>query len=254
MKKSLFLTVVAAAFVFVACGSNSGNRAKTVRFEDDNESEETTTGGRAYSASDDESSSFTRGAQGTTVYFNSYDGISNIREAPSTKAAKIGKGYNGESIQKVGEEAGWIAVDHNGTVGYVMKHLISYTPTQPVTSGVTTGWLQGVWESPNRDYYLFIYFSGQYAKIHRYGKVCYGKFRLEGDDIVLTPTTIFHSEMGDLAANEKLFISKSAKRVGNFRKTDLHKAEYADAYMTGGIPIDKQYFNELKADVKKRVK
>jgi hypothetical protein len=253
MKKSVILMLAAAVLVSAACGS-SGNRSKTVHFEDDNDSEETTVGSRGYDASDDETSSYTRGAQGTTVYFNSYDGISNIREAPSTKAAKIGKGYNGESIQKVGEEAGWIAVDYNGTVGYVMKHLISYTPTQPVTSGVTTGWLQGVWESPNNDCYLFIYFTGKYAKIHRYGKICYGKFRLEGDDIVLTPMAIFHSEMGDLASNEKLFISKSSKRVGNFRKTTLHKAEYPDSYMTGGIPIDKQYFNDLKADVNKRVK
>ena len=86
MKKSVIL-MLAAVLVSVACG----NRTKTVRFEEDNDSEETTVGSSGYDVSDDETSNFTRGAQGTTVYFNSYDGISNIREAPSAKAAKMVK-------------------------------------------------------------------------------------------------------------------------------------------------------------------
>ena len=54
------------------------------------------------------------------VYSNAYDGFVNVREAPTTKSAILGKLRNGEDyLVQVAVEGNWIAVQWHGMIGYV---------------------------------------------------------------------------------------------------------------------------------------
>lgn len=188
---------------------------------------------------------------GPKIYSNSSDGFTNIRQSPSSKSPIIGVLRNGNDfLYQAGDEGKWLAVHYNGTIGYVFKSIVSSYPSDPVYVDVDTKWLQGAWTSSGGQIYYFVYSNGKYAQVYQYGRVCYGKYKLEGYDIVFTPTVIFDGEYGDLSrGEERLAVNLSPRRLGNLKKKQLPREE--EVY---GGEITIEYFFEIRKDVNRRVR
>ena len=123
------------------------------------------------------------------VYANGYDGYVNIRKAPTTKSAVIGRLRNGNDYAvQVGVQGNWIMVEYNNTIGYAHSSMVGYSPCKPVYLDVEAEWFQGAYytgegESPN---HFYIYKNGKFAYVFD-GEACYyGTWRLEEKDIILT--------------------------------------------------------------------
>lgn len=158
------------------------------------------------------------------MYSNSYDGFTNVRKGPTTKSEVLGKLRNGnEYVVVLGEADGWLEVQYYDQIGYVHKNYVSATPSQPVTVDVDAKWLEGCWTAHYYSYYL-IFSNGRFVLEHQYGTIAYGKWHLEGDQIVLTMTYVtdygkdFDYRRGQ---KERLTINKSARRLDSMTKVKM---------------------------------
>lgn len=123
------------------------------------------------------------------IYANGYDGYVNIRQAPTTKSAVIGRLRNGNDYAvQVGVQGNWITVEYNNTIGYAHNSMVGYSPWPAVNLDVEAEWFQGAYEtgygeSPSQ---FFIYKNGKFAYVFDTEAWYYGTWRLEGEDIILT--------------------------------------------------------------------
>ncbi|BCC46491.1 hypothetical protein bcgnr5378_27270 [Bacillus cereus] len=74
-----------------------------------------------------------------------------VRTQPNTSSAIMGRVYEGKALQVIGEENGWLKINHNGRTGYVSSEYVKFvkgnTPSKPETSNPST-------EATVGDYYV----------------------------------------------------------------------------------------------------
>ena len=178
------------------------------------------------------------------VYSNSYDGYTNVRRGPSSKSEVIGVLRNGnESLVVIGEVDNWIEVEFHEEIGYVHRDYVSETPSKPVTVNVDANWLNGCWTDYGYVYYV-VFSNGRYAYLHQYGEMGYGKWYLEGNEIVfvLTYVTEYGREMEcKTGQKERYIINRASNKMGEMNKWDT-PAQLEE----GEDGITKGYFNTLK--------
>ena len=103
------------------------------------------------------------------IYANGYDGYVNIRQAPTTKSAVIGRLRNGNDYAvQVGVQGNWITVEYNNTIGYAHNSMVGYSAWPAVNLDVEAEWFQGAYEtgygeSPSQ---FFIYKNGKFDMLH----------------------------------------------------------------------------------------
>lgn len=188
-------------------------------------------------------------SSGTRLYSNSYDGYTNIRNAPSSKGQILGRLNNGDDfVVLISMVDNWCKVNYNGNVGYVHRNYVSSSPSKPVTSGVDANWLNGLWCGDGGYSYYFIFSNGRYCLHSQYNEVCYGRWHLEYDTIVLTRKYIVDHEL-ESSAVERMHINKSARTIDNMTKWRL-----PEDLEEGEDGFTRSYFNFVKKDVAKYVK
>ena len=188
------------------------------------------------------------------LYSNSYDGYTNVRESASSKAAVLGELRNGNDyVTMIGEEGNWYEVEYYDQIGYVHKDYVSHTPSKPVTVDVDAKWLEGVWTCMGLTYYV-VFSNGKFALEQQYSTIGYGRWHLEGNEIVFTlkHVTDFAREWelpykrGDV---ERYVINKGERKVGEMERyntpTELEEGEDG---------ITKSYFKSLKKAANQYVK
>lgn len=131
------------------------------------------------------------------VYSNAYDGFVNVREAPTTKSAILGKLRNGEDyLVQVAVEGNWIAVQWHGMIGYVNKSMVGNNPWNPVYHEVSADEIAGWYYFDSDD--VLIFNNGKFARVggseYGYVEYEYGTWKFEGTEIVLK--TKFVTEAG----------------------------------------------------------
>ena len=178
------------------------------------------------------------------VYSNSYDGYTNVRKSPSSKGEVLGKLRNGnEYVVVIGEVDKWLEVEYYDQIGYVHRDYVSETPSKPVTVNVDANWLNGCWTDYGYVYYV-VFSNGRYAYLHQYGEMGYGKWYLEGNEIVfvLTYVTEYGREMDcKTGQKERFIINRASNKMGEMNKWDT-PAQLEE----GEDGITKGYFNTLK--------
>ncbi|GAB6737200.1 hypothetical protein bcgnr5412_35150 [Bacillus cereus] len=74
-----------------------------------------------------------------------------VRTQPNTSSAIMGRVYEGKALQVIGEENGWLKINHNGRTGYVSSEYVKFvkgnTSSKPETSNPST-------EATVGDYYV----------------------------------------------------------------------------------------------------
>ena len=121
------------------------------------------------------------------VYSNAYDGYLNIRAQPTVKSAVLGQLRNGpKGAELLSVEGNWFKVRLDGVEGYVSSAYVQSTPTIAVSPYITSSWLQGVWVMPGAMVFYLIFDNGTFALVQQYGDVSYGRYKLEGSDIIFT--------------------------------------------------------------------
>lgn len=186
------------------------------------------------------------------MYSKSYDGYTNVRKEPTTKSEVLGKLRNGnEYVVVIGETEGWLEVQYYDQIGYVHKKFVCGTPTVPVNVDVEAKWFEGCWTDSYYSYYC-IFSNGKFAYEHQYGTMSYGKWHLEGNDIILTTTYVtdygkdFNIRRGSI---EKYFINKNARRLGPMKKIKL-----PSQLEEGEDGMSLAYFKSLRKEANKYVK
>ena len=119
------------------------------------------------------------------VYSNAYDGFTNIRESPSTKAAIVGILPNGNypaEVVTTFKHRYWYYIYYRGCYGYVAKSQIDRTPAQSVNLDITAKWLAGSWCYNNNTITLDT--NGNFMFKDCYGKDHAGKWRLSGGNYI----------------------------------------------------------------------
>lgn len=188
------------------------------------------------------------------VYSNSYEGYTNVRRGPSSKSEVIGVLRNGnESLVVIGEVDNWIEVEFHEEIGYVHRDYVSETPSKPVTVDVDAKWLEGVWTCMGLTYYV-VFSNGKFALEQQYSTIGYGRWHLEGNEIVFTLKHVtdfvreweLPNKRGDV---ERYVINKSERKVGEMEKYDT-PTELEE----GEDGITKSYFKALKKAANEYVK
>lgn len=184
------------------------------------------------------------------VYANAYDGFTNIRATPSSKGTILGKLRNGpEGALFLREEGNWIAIDYNGTTGYVYKTYVQNFPTKAVTVDVDGKWLEGVYLTPGGGYSAYIIFdNGYYAYEHQYGTIAYGRYKLEGNEIVLTAKNRTNDLDLEITPVERLKINVGRKTIGGMSKSRFISEEEWEEY-GGEIIFTKDSFKQFKKHI-----
>lgn len=196
------------------------------------------------------------------LYSIAYDGYTNVRQSASSKSKVLGKLRNGkEYVVFVGEDGNWIKVEYNGQVGYVYNDQVGKTPAEPVTVDVDASWIDGCWVDEEKRYegghlYYLTYSNGRFTEYHEYeseyGVLCHGKWRFEGDELVLIPVYVtdggdaFGVSRGDVEAFQ---INKAGRKLGNMTKVNINASYEA----RGGHCVDKEMFNYFKEEANKYV-
>ena len=189
------------------------------------------------------------------VYSNAYDGYVNIRQAPTTKSAILGRLKNGDDfLPQVSVEGNWIAVQYQGTIGYVAKSAAGYNPWKPVYLGVDGNSVQGMYSN---GYYAYLVFSnGKFACLHQYGAMYYGTWKFEGMDIIFTTKymTEYGRSMGSsrIGAEERLPVK--SKMIGTLKKETLYSNSHYNYYEGGDLTVSKEDFQAYKKEVNKYVR
>ncbi len=120
------------------------------------------------------------------AYGCAFDGRTSILKEPSAGAEVIGTLRNGNEhvvvISKAGE---WVEVRFQEQTGYVHESYLKETPSKPVTVDVDAKWLEGVWSDSGFQYVL-LFADGKMCIEHKYSTLNYGKWHLEGNEIMLT--------------------------------------------------------------------
>ena len=194
------------------------------------------------------------------MYSNSYDGYTNVRQSASAKSAVLGKLRNGnEYVNVIGQEGNWYEVEYYDMIGYVHKDYVSRNPSQPVTVDVDAKWLEGVWGcydgyQYDHDYFL-VFSNGKFVKDHSNGTIGYGRWRLEGNEIVFTIKRLadWGEEINAASCGDtyRLEIKKGARMLSGFAKHRLVDDEYTDGT---NKKYNKSAYNELKKEANKYVK
>ena len=208
---------------------------------------------RGYYSGDSYGSRNYRSSNDVIVYCNSADGFLNIRETPSSKGRILGKFRNGpHGAVYLGESGNWTEIDCNGLVGYVYTANLSYTPTKEVTVDIDEKWLMGPWYPSNKEYAYLIFNNGTYTVQYYYGTIAYGRYHLEGDEIVFE-TTMLRSGLGfPVSTYERFRINLSPKRIGHLTKRALVKEDDLWKY-SGELVWTWAQYNELKKEIRRYV-
>ena len=164
------------------------------------------------------------------VYANAYDGFVNMREIPTSKGAIIEKFKNGsKGAILLEEDEEWAKIDYQGTIGYVYKKYLTYTPTKEVTVNIDGNWLRGVWKESNKNYAYLIFNNGTYAIQSLSETLAYGTYMLEGEEIVFSTKVNKTDLTPDI---ERYRVNTSIKCVGNMSKHELiedyQRYDYSD--------------------------
>ena len=115
------------------------------------------------------------------------DGFVSIRATASSKGEVVGKFKNGPRPAYVlGQQEQWLEIYYDGVRGFVYEKYTTLEPTVEVTVNVDGDWLEGIYGFNGYIAYL-IFDNGTYTYEQQYGTICMGKYRLEGNEIVLTP-------------------------------------------------------------------
>lgn len=192
------------------------------------------------------------------VYSNAYDGYTNVRKEPSAKAEVLGKLRNGSDYAVLlGQSGDWIEVEHDGEVGYVLEKYVSDTPSEPVTVDVDGDWLEGVWFTNGGWTCYLIFNTGKYVKQGEwYEDITYGKWHLEGNEIVLTATYCNKQSRwwDDSFKSERLVIDEENGTVGGVLKSDVYESLEEDEEAGGSMVFSKEEFKAEKKRIGRAVK
>lgn len=235
MKRVYSILLAGVALVAVASCGNRGKKVQVVMPEEE-----------VVKTAANEASEQTR------MYSNSYDGYTNVRKSPSSKGEVMGKLRNGnEYVVVIGEVDKWLEVEYYDQIGYVHKDYVSETPSKPVTVDVDANWLNGCWTDYGYVYYV-VFSNGKFACEHQYGTMGYGKWHLEGSEIVfvMTYVTEYGREMEcKTGQKERYIINRVSSKMGQMTKWNM-PAQLEE----GEDGITKSYFNALKKSANKYVR
>lgn len=236
MKKFyLAMLVIAAIFTVTSCG-NRGKKAEKAEAE---------TIADVQDAADWEQ----------RVYSHSYDGFTNVRKGPSSKASVLGKLRNGkEYVVVIGEVDNWLEVEYNGQVGYVHRDYVSERPSKPVYVEVDK-WIEGLWYT-HGGFQCYLFFSnGNYVLVGEwYEDIVAGKWHLEGKEIVLTPEYFDKSSRWwDDSFREvvRLEVNQKARTLGDIEKSPFGDPNSPDYRNEGAMDWSKADFRIEKKRISK---
>lgn len=249
MKRVYSILFAGVALVAVASCGNRGKKAEIV--VPDEEVTETVAEAVAEETSNE-----------VRMYSNSYDGYTNVRKGPSSKAEVLGKLKNGnEYVVLLGESEDWLEVQYYDQIGYVHKNYVCQTPSMPVTVDVDAKWLEGPWsvEGNGYDYlYILIFSNGKYCQTHWlpgtvedwegaytdmevlgddgvYCEFNYGKWHLEGNKILFT------SRKGETVS---MVINPSSKTIDSYSKVNLSNMDELTPTSKAGFKSFRQRTNK----------
>ena len=120
------------------------------------------------------------------AYGCAFDGLTNIYKEPSNSSEILGKLRNGsEHVVVLSKSDEWVEVKFCDQTGYIHESFLSETPSKAVTIDVDAQWLEGVWSDSGFQYVL-LFPDGKMCIEHQYSTLNYGKWHLEGNEIILT--------------------------------------------------------------------
>ncbi|WP_170924630.1 SH3 domain-containing protein, partial [Bacillus sp. JEM-1] len=61
-----------------------------------------------------------------------------VRTAPNTSSSVSGRVYEGQTLNVIGQENGWVKLNHNGQVGYVSAEFVSAVSSNAGSSNINT--------------------------------------------------------------------------------------------------------------------
>ena len=167
------------------------------------------------------------------IYANGYDGYVNIRQAPTTKSAVIGRLRNGNDYAvQVGVQGNWITVEYNNTIGYAHNSMVGYSPWPAVNLDVEAEWFQGAYETNDSESpsYFYIYKNGKFAYSFDYEAWYYGTWRLEGEDIILTTKYVARPSSSYIGEERRFSIDVRNASIGGMPREAVRAGtdEYYD--------------------------
>ena len=179
-------------------------------------------------------------------YANSFDGIINIRETPTSKGTVIGKFKNGtEGAVLLEDGTEWVHINYRGVVGYVYKKYVTNTPTKEVLLDIDGDWLKGVWRKSNENYAYLIFNNGTYAIQSASETLAYGTYMLEGNDIVFFTT---HNIGVSVPSVQRFTVDVTYERVGNMYKYQF--IEESETYQyRGRLAWTKSQYAALRKEI-----
>ena len=248
LKKTLF--ALSFALLIVSCGGNGNKSARNVDEVDDDEVTTTAT-----KSDDSDKWDAVEGfdlRECTKVYSDSYDGFVSIRATASSKGEVVGKFKNGPRPAYVlGQQEQWLEIYYDGVRGFVYEKYTTLEPTVEVTVNVDGDWLEGIYGFNGYTAYL-IFDNGTYTYEQEYGTICMGKYRLEGNEIVLTP--VLHL-MPDLPCEvERHPINVAEKTLGGMGRSAFGVIDPNDEEgCMGEFMITSEKFYAIKKIVKSRL-
>ena len=242
---SILLTGVAFA-ILASCGNNSGKTSD--KATEDNISQTT-----------EETVETPAEAEAPTVkmYSNSFEGFTNIYKEASGNAEVIGTLRNGsEYVVVVTEADEWVEVKFEEQTGFVPASFLKETPSKPVTIDVDAKWLEGVWSDSGFQYVL-LFADGRQCIEHKYSTLNYGKWHLEGNEIILTMLADVDTGLDlsyPIGTVLRYTINKDEETLGNGSGYEMYKWDLEDEIEEDEGGISKSEFLALQKTTKNIVK
>jgi hypothetical protein len=191
------------------------------------------------------------------AYGCSHDGITNIHKEASEGSEIIGKLSNGKNhVVVIGKSEEWVEVKIDGQTGYINEKFLSDTPSKPVTVDVDAKWLEGVWSDSGFQYVL-LFADGRQCIEHKYSTLNYGKWHLEGNEIILTMLADVDTGLDlsyPIGTMLRYTINKDEETLGNGSGYEMYKWDLEDEIEEGEGGISKSEFMALQKTTKDIVK
>lgn len=242
---SILLTGVAVAFL-ASCGNNSSKTSGQAAEGNATQTTENT----AEAAIEAESPAI-------KMYSNSFEGFTNIYKEAADNAEVIGKLRNGnEHVELVSATEEWVEVKFQEQTGFVQTGFLSEAPSKPVTIDVDGKWLEGVW-SDSGFQYILLFADGKLCIEHQYSTLNYGKWHLEGNEIVLTMLADVDTGLDlsyPIGTVLRYAINKEEETLGNNSGYEIYKWDFEEDGEDEEEGISKSEFETLQKRTEKVVK
>ena len=242
---SILLAGVAVAFL-ASCGNSSSKTSGEATENDVTQTTEDT----AEAAVEAESPAI-------KMYSNSFEGFTNIYKEPSNSSEVLGTLRNGnEHVVVVAETDEWVEVKFEEQTGHVHRSFLSEAPSKPVTIDVDGKWLEGVW-SDSGFQYILLFADGKLCIEHQYSTLNYGKWHLEGNEIVLTMLADVDTGLDlsyPIGTVLRYAINKEEETLGNGSGYEIFKWDLEEEIEEGEGGISKSQFETLQKRTKEVVK